>query len=310
MAEPRIVVASPSFSSNPVLRRNLSAIFQDVKYNDTGKPVPRDELIAFMAGAEGAITGLDVINDPLLAALPELRIIAKYGVGLDMIDTDALRTRGVVLGWTSGVNRRSVSELALCFMIGLCRNVLASGHALKCGNEWLKKGGFQLSGKTVGIIGFGHIGQDVARLLAPFECRLLVNDMLDMGEACARLGASQVSFDELLAGADVVTLHVPLDISTRHMMNARAFAMMKPGAYLINTARGGVVAQKDLFEALRGGRLAGAAIDVFEEEPLADRELLGLPNLFGTAHIGGNAIEAVHAMGNSAIGHLREYFKK
>lgn len=306
----KIAVTPPSFSANDILRKNLLEYFTKVKWNDTGKPVSPDELPSFLDGAEGAVTGLDIIDGKLLDKLPKLKIIAKYGVGLDMIDMPALESRGVKLGWTDGVNKRSVSELTLCFMLGLARQVFTSGYKCKYEGEWYKKGGFQITGKTIGIIGFGNIGQDTALLLKPFECRILVNDILDVTEQCKKVNASQAELKELLEQSDIVTLHVPLNDSTHYMINKDKINMMKKNAYLINTARGKVVNQTDLKHALSSERIAGAALDVFEEEPPTDTELLSLPNLAISAHIGGSAIEAVHAMGNSAIKHLKEFFNR
>ena len=304
MSGPLVKVTSPSFSQHPVLRAELSAHFPGAVFNEAGQRLSGAELAAFLSGADGAVIGLERVDEDLLALNPRLRIVAKYGVGLDSIDLDACRRRSVAIGWTGGVNRRAVSEQTLCFMLGLCRNIFAVSTLLREG-VWEKNGGAQLSGKTVGIIGYGNIGQDLACLLAPFGCRILVNDIRPIEAE----GIEMVDKDSLYSQSDIVTLHVPLTGSTRGMIGEAALARMKPAALLINTSRGEVVDQSALKRALKMGSIGGAALDVFETEPPTDLEFLALPNLVATAHIGGNAAEAVLAMGRSAIAHLHAFFR-
>nr|NIP99227.1 hydroxyacid dehydrogenase [Nitrospinaceae bacterium]NIR53418.1 hydroxyacid dehydrogenase [Nitrospinaceae bacterium]NIS83817.1 hydroxyacid dehydrogenase [Nitrospinaceae bacterium]NIT80613.1 hydroxyacid dehydrogenase [Nitrospinaceae bacterium]NIU42937.1 hydroxyacid dehydrogenase [Nitrospinaceae bacterium] len=175
--------------------------------------------------------------------------------------------------------------------------------------HWLKDGGAQLTGKTVGIVGCGRVGEEVVRLLAPFECRILIRDIVDKSKFCLETGASEVSFEELIETADLVSLHVPLTPLTRNLVDEITLHRMKPAAYLVNTARGEVVDPEALKRALQQGRIAGAALDVFAGEPPEDRELLALPNLLATPHIGGNTVEAVEAMGRAAIDHLVQFFQ-
>jgi D-3-phosphoglycerate dehydrogenase len=167
--------------------------------------------------------------------------------------------------------------------------------------KWRQLMGRQLTGKTVGIVGCGHVGKDLAVLLKAFECRVLANDILDFPEFYAAHGVTAMALDDLLAQSDVVTLHTPLDASTRNLLSAERLALMTPGAILINAARGGLVDEAALKLALKSGRLSGAAFDVFEREPPEDLELLRLSNMLALPHIGGSSEEAVLAMGRSAI---------
>ncbi|MBI5329707.1 MAG: phosphoglycerate dehydrogenase [Betaproteobacteria bacterium] len=299
----KVAVCSRSFSKNPVLRAELQARYEQVTFNETGRQLEGDELIAFLQGHDKAITALERINDHVLAALPELKVIGKYGVGLDMIDLDAMRRHGKRLGWTSGVNKRSASELTLAFAIAMLRHVPAANREVLEGT-WRQLMGGLLSGRTVGIIGCGNIGKDLVRLLQPFGCPILVNDIRDYPDFYAEYAIEAVSMEELLARADVVTLHVPLDDSTRGMLTAELLALMKPTSILINAARGGLVDEAALKRALMERRIAAAAFDVFANEPPQDRELLQLKNFLATPHIGGSAEEAVLAMGRAAIGGL------
>ena len=193
-------------------------------------------------------------------------------------------------------------------MLGLCRNVFSTGYPLKQ-SKWEKEGGQQLTGKIVGVIGCGNIGSDLIQLLAPLQCNLLVCDIVDKSEFCRKHNAAQTSLENLISKSEIVSLHVPLTSLTKKMVNKSFLDQMKLTAYLINTSRGDVVDQEALKTALLRGDIAGAALDVFVEEPPSDEEFLSLPNLMVTPHIGGNAKEAVEAMGRSAIEHLVSFFK-
>jgi D-3-phosphoglycerate dehydrogenase len=259
------------------------------------------ELAAFLRGCSKAITGLDVVDEGVLRAVPELRLVSKYGVGLDMIDLAAARRLGVVVRWTPGVNRQSVAELTIAFMLALCRRLVPLAMDLKRGVWGHGRGARQLSSATVGVIGCGHVGKIVARLCRAFGSRVLANDIVDLAEFYAANGVEPASLDELLRASDIVTIHTPLDTSTRGLIGASAIAQMKPTAFLVNTARGGIVDEAALKAALAADRLAGAAADVYEIEPPIDTALLQLPNFVGTPHVGGSTDDAVLAMGRAAI---------
>jgi len=306
---PQVAVTPRPICNSSILRDELSKLFLQPLFNETDRYLNEDELIQFAGEADALLVGRDRITDKVLSALPQLKIIAKYGVGLDSIDQEALQKHQVKLGWTAGVNRRSVAELTLGFMLGLCHNVFKSGWPLKQG-QWAKDGGNLLQGKKVGVIGCGNIGKEVVRLLKPFECRIWVRDIVEMSEFCKETGTLEKSLAEVLEGADIISMHVPLTKDTRHMMNRAAFQRMQPTAFLINTSRGDVVDQSALKEALIKENIAGAALDVFSQEPPEDMELLVHPHLMATPHIGGNALEAVEAMARSAFQHLQEYFSK
>ena len=296
----RIAVCSRSFSRNPVLRKALLARYVDVTFNETGRQLEGEELVAFLRGHSKAITALERIDDSILSQLPELGVIGKYGVGIDMIDLAAMRRFGKRLGWTGGVNRRSVSELVISYAVLMLRHIVAANREVLSGT-WRQHVGGLLSGRKVGIIGCGHIGKDLVELLQPWGCELLAHDILDFAEFYARYGVRPVGLEELLRTADVVTLHVPLDASTRNMLTADRIALMKPTAVLINAARGNLVDETALKHALEERRLAAAAFDVFAVEPPQDPELLNLPNFLVSPHIGGSAEEAILAMGMAAI---------
>ena len=234
-------------------------------------------------------------------------MISKYGVGLDNLDPEALSRARIELRVTSGTNRRSVAELALGCMIGLCHNMSSGSEELKSGS-WRREGGQELTGKSIGIIGCGNVGQELVRLLQPFQCKIWVRDIADRSGFCREFGAVETGFDEIIEEADIITLHVPLTENTENLIDKSVLAKMKLSAFLVNTSRGRVVHQGDLHQALVSGEIAGAGLDVFWEEPPVETEFLQLPNLMVTPHIGGNAREAVEAMGRAAIQNLVEFF--
>ena len=274
--------------------------YMKVTFNDSGQQLEGDALVDFLRGHDKAITALERIDETVLARLPELKVIGKYGVGLDMIDMAAMRRHGKHLGWTGGVNRRSVSELVISFAVAMLRHVPSAQREVLNGT-WRQHVGGLLSGRTVGIIGCGFIGKDLVQLLQPWGCKLLVHDILEFPDFYKRYNATPMSLEELLISSDVVTLHIPMDESTLNMLDSRRLGLMKPSAILINAARGGLVDEIALKSMLIEKRLAAAAFDVFAVEPPQDNELLNLPNFLVSPHIGGSAEEAILAMGRAAI---------
>ena len=236
-------------------------------------------------------------------------MISKYGVGFDNLDLNSIKQRGIELAFTTGINKRSVAELTLSFMVGLCHNIFISAERMKRG-EWIREGGQNLSGKTVGIIGCGNVGKEVIKILKPFGCKILINDIEDRSKFCLKQGAIESSFELLIKESDIVSLHVPLTNLTRDMISQNVLEDMKANAFLVNTSRGPVVNQSHLHRALVSKQILGAALDVFCSEPPDDIEFLQLPQLMVTPHIGGNSREAVEAMGQAAIDNLLKYFNK
>ena len=301
----RIAVASRSFARNADLKAELLSRYRDVTFTTSPDVIGGVELVALLRGHDAAIVGLERIDDEVLEAVPELRIISKYGVGLDGLDLDAIAKRGVKLGWSGGVNRRSVSELTLSFAIALLHRVPETTSTLR-GNTWQPLVGRQLTGKTIGIVGCGFVGQDLVKLLAPFECRVLANDIRDYPDFYRAHHVTAVTLEHLLEESDLVTLHVPLDRSTKGMIGAPQLEQMRAGSFIINAARGGLIDEDALVAALESGHLGGAASDVFLIEPDANPTLLALPTFLGTPHIGGSTKEAQLAMGRAAIDGLEK----
>lgn len=303
----RIKVTVTAFSKNQELRNELLKYFPESTFNELGKRFTKDELIEYLSDCDGAIVGLDKIDSEVLSACKNLKVIAKFGVGLDNINQDDCKLHNVAVKWVGGVNKSSVAEMTLGFMIGLNRNLFYTSKKLSNG-IWDKNGGTQLKNKCIGIIGVGHIGKELIKMLQPFNCKILVNDIINQDKYYQDNNLIEASKDEIFQNADIISLHVPLTTDTFQLINKNNLIKMKSSTFLINTARGEIINQSDLKEALQNNTIAGCALDVFEEEPPRDLEFLRLENLVATPHIGGNSYEAVIAMGKSAMDGIKEYF--
>ncbi|XYI31029.1 (S)-sulfolactate dehydrogenase [Cupriavidus oxalaticus] len=269
----------------------------DLRY-EPGWVDRRAELLDALPGAQALIVrNRTQVDAALLAGAPSLRVVGRLGVGLDNIDVDACRERGIRVIPAAGANARSVAEYVVTTAALLLRGAYGSS-ALVAAGQWPRarlSEGREALGKTLGLVGFGDIGRQAAALAQAFGMQVVAFDPMLSGDdpAWARTGVRSVALDTLLAQADAVSLHVPLVAATRHLLDAQRIAGMKRGAVLINTARGGVVDEAALAQALRDGHLGGAALDVFEREPLpAGSVLADVPNLILTPHIGGVTQEA------------------
>lgn len=241
------------------------------------------------------------VTREVIEASGRLRAVARAGVGLDNVDLEAAKERGVEVLNSPEAPSNAVAELVLGLMLSLARRIPLGDASMKRG-EWIKRRltGFELEGKTLGIVGFGRIGYNLARKAKAMGMRVVTDASIEkLMRFVEETGAESVPMENLLKESDFVSLHVPLRLQTRHMIGARELETMKDGAYLINAARGGVVDEDALREALVRGKLAGAALDVFEIEPPEDTYLTGLENLIALPHIGAATVEAQAA--NSTI---------
>ncbi|MBI3125982.1 MAG: phosphoglycerate dehydrogenase [Candidatus Tectomicrobia bacterium] len=252
--------------------------------NSSGKHLDEDGIIALAADSEALIAGTEPITARLMSRLPRLRLISRVGIGLDSVDLAAAKAQGIQVAYTPDAPSTAVAELTAAFMLSMLRGIPIADASIRRG-EWSRVLGRSLSETTVGVVGVNRIGKKLIRLLAPFGPRFLGNDLVRDEAFGAEFGLQWAEKERLYREADVITLHVPLTADTRGMIGARELAMMKRDAILINTARGGVVDEAALAEALRQGRLGGAALDVFQKEPYAG-ELARLDNCLLTCHMG------------------------
>jgi D-3-phosphoglycerate dehydrogenase len=270
----------------------------DVRCGRSGAAFTEDELIAQAAEADAlAIYSRDRISERVLAALPKLKVIAKGGARPSSnVDIEAAQRRGVRVLWTPGANAVSVAEMTLALMLSLARNLPALQQRLAQGG-WRDFGllGRELAGMTIGLVGFGAVGREVARRCRAFDLHVLIADPVVDAQEAAALGATRVEFDELLSRSDIVSLHCALTADTAGLIDARALARVKRGAWLINTARGGLVDELALRAALDAGQLAAAALDVFAIEPPApDGPLCRHPRVLGIPHVAAFTHESIH----------------
>lgn len=293
-------------SRHPVLRREILNAFPGAKFNDNPGVFTEAELIQWLADCDAAIIGLEPITEHVLAALPRLKVIGKFGVGLNNVDIKALQRYGVRFGYQQGVNRRSVAELALCFAIAGLRGIVGANQAMRAGERPRQNLGRLLTGRTVGVHGCGNIGQEFITLLKPFGCVLLACDIQDRSDFFRVHDVRKVDFEELLERSEVLSIHLPLTGATDHLYDERALLRLRRDCVLINTSRGGIVDELILRRRLAAGDLTAACFDVFAVEPATDDELLGLRNFLATPHIGASAEEARLAMGRAAIRGLSE----
>lgn len=250
------------------------------------------------------------VDAALLAAAPKLRVIGRAGVGVDNIDAEAATRRGMVVMNTPGANAVAVAELTLCLMVSLARMVSRANATMHAG-KWEKKSlqGFELRGKTLGIIGLGRVGLEVARRARAFGMELVGHDPFVNAAIARENGVRLGTVEEVFAAADYLTLHVGLTPQTEGMINAKSLATMKKGVRIVNCARGELIDEAALVEALRSGQVGGAALDVFQKEPLKDSAFFGLENVILTPHIAGSTAEAQEAVGVQIAEQVKAYLK-
>ena len=283
----------------PWLRKLEEAGF-DVEFNPLGRKYTRQELIERLPGTYAAMAGSEPYDDRTLSAAPELRIIARWGVGHDQVDVDAATRRGVAVAMAFGANHEAVADAAFALMAGLANDVLRY-HRLVAGGGWGGRYHVGLHGKTVGIVGLGRIGRAFARRCRGFAMRTLGRDPFLPDDAIRGFGVEPASLEKLLREADFVSLHAPRAPETEQLVDREALALMKPSAYLINTSRGSVVDEAALIEALTGGVIAGAGLDVFETEPPEGSPLLALDNVLLMPHSAGASADAVDAVSERCV---------
>ena len=298
----RVLVTPTSFGkADPRVRTELEAAVGEVVYNPFGRPLKSQEVASLLPGCHGYIAGLDEIDAAALTAADKLRVIARYGVGVDCVDLAAAAARGIVVTNTPLANAISVAELTIGLMIAVGRSIPELVGETREG-KWPRKTGVTLYHKTIGLIGLGAIGKHLARCLRGFDCTVLAYDPAADAAFAAANGVELAPLDEVISRSDFVSLHVPLLPSTRGMVDAAFLARMKPGAFLINTARGELIDESALLAALQSGRLRGAALDAFSQEPPpAASPLLSLPQVIVTPHAGAHTDGAIDGMGWGAL---------
>jgi D-3-phosphoglycerate dehydrogenase len=298
LKECRLLVTPTSYGKNDSrLKTELEAQVGEVIYNPTGKPLTSAEVAQLFPGIDGYIAGLDGIDANALKTADRLKVIARYGVGFDNVDLVAAREKGIVVTNTPGANSVSVAELAIGLLLALARQIPEAVNAVHQG-KWPRYSGVSLEGKTVGILGLGAIGKQLARRLTGFDCKILAFDPFADTAFAKDNHIELATMEEVIEKADFVSLHLPLLPETRGIVNDNFLNKMKKGSFLINTSRGEAVDEDALLKALQSGHLKGAGLDAFTlEPPDPENPLLALPQVIATPHLGAQTDGATNNMG-------------
>lgn len=270
-----------------------------------------EQLAGDLADADALVVrSATKVTPALIAAGQKLRAIARAGTGIDNVNVEAATARGIIVMNAPGANTISVAELAMAQMLGLARRLPAADASMKLG-KWDKKSflGEEIRGKVLGLVGFGRVGQEVARRARAFGVAVVAHDPFVAAPVAEELGTDLTSLDDLCARADYISLHVPVSAETRHLFDADRFSKCKRGVKLINTARGELIDEAALANAIRSGQVAGAALDVFTHEPTTDHELQQLPQVIASPHIAASTREGQEAVGIETAAALRDFLK-
>lgn len=292
----KILITSPGFAgSNPEPIALLQAQGWELEFNKTGTILEQEELKKRIADAKGIILGTEPFGRNIIDAATKLKAIARYGVGLDNIDLEYARARGIQVRNAAGANSAAVADTAFALMLAVSKKVLLLDKQVRQG-DWTETLTYEINHKVLGLIGFGNIGAQAAKRAKGFEMKVIAYDTCQNTELAKQHNTSFVdSMDEIFAQSDIISLHIPHLPQTHHIISTREFAMMKSEAILVNTARGGIVDEEALYAALKNNSIRGAGFDVFEEEPLPiTSKLLKLENIVLSPHGAADTFESIY----------------
>ena len=298
---PKVLIGSGPIRNAPGPFRDLLVASGFTPVDWPGSlPISGDEYRRLLPDIDAVIAGGEPLTGEMMAIAPKLRAIARTGVGYDAVDLKAASARQIAVCITPGTNQESVAEHAFGLLLGLTRKIAENDRVIRAGG-WDRSLVQPLRGKTIGLVGLGRIGQAIVPRAVAFGMKVLAYEPAPSPEFDAKWGIERTTMPRLLAESNVVSLHLPLMPSTRGLFHREVFAMMKPGAILLNTARGGLVVEDDLYDALVSGHLGGAGLDVFDPEPPSPANpLLQLPNVISSPHLGGIDAKAMEDMATLA----------
>ncbi|WP_217594429.1 phosphoglycerate dehydrogenase [Cohnella sp. GbtcB17] len=310
MAAKKVLVTATNYSALCAeAKRLLEEAGCEIVENQLGRPHTYEELIPLVGDIDAVVAGVDTWDEAVFKQAPKLKAIARFGVGVDNIDLEQAKAYGIQVTNVPGGNANAVAELTVGLILSMMRNIPALQESAKRA-YWDRRVGVELAGRTVGLLGFGNIAQMVARKLQGFDVRLIAYDKFPNPAKAEALGVQLVDSDEVLRQSDVVSMHLPSLKETHHMMSDAQFGLMKESAYFVNTARGALVDEQALYRALQSNRIAGAAIDVYEREPVAaDNPLLKLDNLLATPHTAAETEETYRRVGLATAQALLDVFE-
>ncbi len=302
----KILITPRSFASfSDKSLKMLSERNYKIKRNITGRPYKKEEMLKLIKDVDGIIIGIDELSAEIIEEADALKVISKYGIGLDNIDINMATNKKIIVTSTPTANVDAVADLAFGLILSLARRVPEADRKTKSG-KWGKIIGKSVWEKTIGIIGLGKIGKQVVKRAQGFEMNILVfrRNIFKDKKFAQKYGIKYVNLEKLLQKSDYITIHVPLNDATRNMISYKELGKIKKDAFLINTSRGGIVDEKALYDALRNNKLRGAALDVYNNEPLRESPLKELDNIIMTPHIGAYTEEAIENMSIQAAQNL------
>ena len=308
MGRPAVLITSSVVERVAEARAYLTRHGFQVLDNPWGARIERAALASRLLETDVLIVGTQRLDEELLRGAPRLRVVVKAGAGLDNVDVAAAERRGIRVSATPGANAQAVADYTFGLLLAAARRIVVADRSVRTG-EWGRYVGVDVHGKVLGVVGLGAIGRGVVRRARGFDMQVVAHDVVYDEEFLHRHEVRPASLDALLETADFVTLHVPLTTETHHLIDAERLRRMKPTAILVNTARGGLVDEQALYEALVQGRLAGAALDVFEQEPPAASPLLNLDNVVVSPHNASYTVESMHAVALAAVQTARQLWE-
>lgn len=301
----KILVTPTSFkpdSISPAMKK-LRAFASELVFNPTEKPLTESALIPLISGCDGCIAGLDFFTAGVIESAGNLRVISRYGVGVDRVNLAAAKAKKVVVCNTPGANTQAAADLTVGMLLCLARKITILDKKTKEG-QWPRSNGIELSGKTIGILGLGAVGKAVAKRASGFSMRILARDPVINREYVESNGIVPVDFNTVIREADFLCLHLPLTDETRSIISADVMKTMKKGAIIVNTARGGLIDEAAAYELLVAGHLGGIGLDVYETEPPKKSPLFDLENVVLTPHTAAHTAEATAAMAEMSVQNL------
>ena len=293
----KVVVGSRSRSRSKEAMEILEKNGYILELNPFDRTMTEDELIERIKGASALVAGSDKVTKRVLeAGSPTLKIVAKQGVGYNTLDIEAAKELGIAVTITPGANSKSVADLTMGLILNAARNISGMDRAIR-NNEWYRYTGCELNNKIIGIVGMGHIGGEVAKRAYAFGMKILAYDIYPRQDFIEKYNVTYVSLEKLFKQSDVITLHAPAIKATENMINRDSLNLMKSTAILVNAARGELINEEDLYEALKNKKIGFAALDVYKNEPLKNSKLTDLENIVFTAHAGAYTKSAIIGAG-------------
>jgi D-3-phosphoglycerate dehydrogenase len=301
----KILVTPTSFKpdSGTQAMKKLRSFSSQLVFNNTGKPLSEDDLIPLLDGCEGCVAGLDNYTAKVIESAKSLKVISRYGVGVDQVDLAAAKAKNITVCNTPGANAQAVADLTFALLLCVARKIPVLDKKTHEG-QWPRSNGTELFGKTIGILGLGAVGKAVAKRASGFSMRIVAYDPFMNEDYAEAHDIVSTGFDNVIREADFLCLHLPLTDETRYEISADVMKAMKKGAVIVNTARGGLIDEAAAYELLSSGHLGGLGLDVYEEEPPKKSPLFDLENVVLTPHTAAHTVEAINNMADMSVQNL------